>query len=98
MEAAVVPAGRDFAGAIDLVRDAAHLRAREAEERMDELVQRATEELRAAELRIQRADDRARAADARAADAENRLREADDWLGRIYEVIAQELPTRGGAA
>lgn len=101
-EAPAASTGRDFASAIEIVREAAQsiraaeLRAAEAEERMDELVQRATEELRAAELRIQRSDDRARAAESRAAEAEGRLREAEDWLDRIYEVIAQELPQRPG--
>jgi hypothetical protein len=92
--------GRDFASAIDLVREAADFmrstddRARESEMRMQEIVQRATDELKAAEARVQAADARTRAAEARAADAEKRLKEAEEWLDRIYDVIAEELPSR----
>jgi hypothetical protein len=91
---------RDFASAIDLVREAADFmrstddRARESEMRMQEIVQRATEELKASEARVQAADARTRTAEARAADAERRLKEAEEWLARIHDVIAEELPSR----
>jgi hypothetical protein len=93
-------AGRDFASAIDLVRDAADFlrstddRARESELRMQEIVQRATDELKAAEARVHAADARTRSAEARAAEAERRLKDAEEWLERIYDVIAEELPSR----
>ena len=99
-EAPFRAAGRDFSSAIDLVREAADFmrstddRARESELRMQEIVQRATDELKAAEARVHAADARTRAAEARAADAEKRLKDAEQWLERIYDVIAEELPSR----
>ena len=91
---------RDFASAMDLVRDAAgrikaaEERSREADGRTHTIAQRAAEELKNAELRIQALETRARMAEGRAADAEARATEADAWLRQIFSTIADELPLR----
>jgi hypothetical protein len=91
------PTPRDWSAALDLVRQAAEIiraadqRAEEREALTREVVQRATQQLEAAEARIQAAEARARAAEARAQAAEVRAREADEWLGRIHQVIVEEF-------
>lgn len=102
--AASRPAGpmtaREFAAAIDLVREAAEAmkvsenRTREAEARNQALAQRASEELKAAEARIAAADARTRAAEARAQESEARAQESDSWLRQIFATISDELPVR----
>ena len=90
---------RELAAAMDFVHEgataikAADDRARDAEARTQAIAQRATEELKNAELRIQALEGRLRAAEARAHDAETRAKEADGWLRQIFATIAEELPT-----
>ena len=91
---------REFATAIDGVRDAAQAikdaeeRSREAESRTQSVAQRAAEELKHAEMRIQALESRVRAAEIRAQEAETRAKEADAWLRQIFSTIADELPAR----
>lgn len=98
--AAAPMTAREFAAAIDLVREgaeaikAADARTRDAETRTQTVAQRAAEELKAAEARIAAADARTRAAEARAQDAEARAQEADGWLRQIFSTISEELPVR----
>lgn len=97
---AVPVTARDFATAIDVVRDAAQAikhaeeRSREAESRTQSVAQRAAEELKHAEMRIQALESRVRAAESRTQDAETRAKEADAWLRQIFSTIADELPVR----
>lgn len=91
---------REFAAAIDLVREAAEAmkvaenRTREAEARTQTVAQRAAEELKSAEARLQATEARVRTAEARAQDAEARAQEADSWLRQILSTISEELPVR----
>ena len=94
---------RDFAAAMDIVRDAADAvraaesRAREADIRTHTVAQRAAEELKSVEARILAADARIRAAEARAQEAEARAEEAEGWVRQIFTTISDELPVRRSA-
>jgi hypothetical protein len=73
--------------ALDLVHQvAAVIKANEA--RTETIVQRAIEELKAAEARI-------RALEARALEAETRANEAEKWLMRLHEAIQEKLADWG---
>lgn len=84
---------RDWAAAIDLVREASEAirlseeRATELEARTQDLLQRFREELKSAQARIATSERRADEAEARARDAESRMRDAEEWLERFHDAI-----------
>lgn len=71
-------------------------RARKLEERMEAVIQRASEELEAAHKRIEGLESRLRAAELREKQLEARARDAEQWLQRIHETLSDELATSVG--
>ncbi len=84
--AGVVPAGRDWASAIELVNEAAEAvrladeRANAAERYSQELAQYYTEQAKASELKIATLEKRLEM-------TETKAREAEEWLIRFHDAI-----------
>ncbi|GJD98034.1 hypothetical protein [Methylobacterium iners] len=104
---------KDWAKLIDRIREAAaHSRAIEAqaheqELRVQDLLDRAREDIQAAAERVRAADARAaemeartekllKSADQRVKAAEERARVAEEWLARVYDTISQEFVVEPG--
>ena len=94
-------AGRDFASALDLIREASEAvrisedRANDLEHQLAQMTARANEQVRALEAqllaterRMQRAEERARGAEARADNAET-------WLIRLHDAITSSFKPAG---
>lgn len=71
-------------------------RARKLEERMEGVIQRASEELEAAHKRIENLEARLRASEAREKQLEVRARETEQWLHRIHETLSEEMAANLG--
>ncbi|MFC5552319.1 hypothetical protein ACFPQ7_00010 [Methylobacterium iners] len=99
---------RDWAKLIDRIREAAarsrevEAQAHEQELRVQDLLDRAREDIQAAAERVRAADARAaeleartekllKSADERVTAAEERARVAEEWLARVYDTISQEF-------
>lgn len=104
---------RDWAKLIDRIREAAarsreiEAQAHEQELRVQDLLDRAREDIQAAAERVRAADARAaemqartekllKSADERVTAAEERARVAEEWLARVYDTISHEFVVEPG--
>ena len=89
----------DWSASLDLIRHTAEAmrasadRAQKMEARTQALLQRAAKELENAHERIETLEARLRACEAREKQAEARAKDAEEWLRRIHDAIAEELPS-----
>ncbi len=89
----------DWSASLGLVQQTAEAlrasaeRVRQMEERTQAVLQRVAKELQNAHARIDALETRLRASEAREQDAEARARDAEEWLHRIHEAMAEELPS-----
>ena len=88
----------DWSASLDLIRHTVEAmrasadRAQKMEARTQALLQRAAKELENAHERIETLEARLRACEAREKQAEARAKDAEEWLRRIHDAIAEELP------
>lgn len=96
------PAGPDkpdWSASLDLVRRvvgalrASAERVQSMEARTQAVLQHAAKELEGARARIEALEARLRAAESREKQCQARAKEAEDWLRRIHDVVAEELPS-----
>ena len=93
------PVKPDWSASLDLVRQTAEAmrasadRAQKMEARTQALLQRAAKELENAHERIETLEAKLRACEAREKQAEARAKDAEEWLRRIHDAIAEELPS-----
>jgi chromosome segregation ATPase len=89
----------DWSASLDLVRQTAEAmrasadRAQKMEARTHAVLQRAAKELESAHARIEALEARLRASEGREKQVEARAKEAEEWLRRIHDAIAEELPS-----
>ena len=89
----------DWSASLDMIRHTAEAmrtsadRAQKMEARTQALLQRAAKELENAHERIETLEARLRACEAREKQAEARAKDAEEWLRRIHNAIAEELPS-----
>ena len=88
----------DWSASLDLVRRvvgelrASAERVQSMEARTQAVLQHAAKELESARARIEALEARLRASESREKQCEARAKEAEEWLQRIHDTVADELP------
>ena len=94
-------AGRDFASALDLIREASdavrasEARANDLEHQFGQLSTRAAEQIRSLEAQAAAAERRMRMAEERARAAEARATSAEAWLIRMHDAVLTSFKQPG---
>lgn len=90
-------AGRDFASALDLIREASDAvrlseeRANDLEHQLGQVSARAVEQIRALEAQVAATERRMQKAEERARLAESRAASAETWLIRLHDAITSSF-------